>query len=169
MTAGHEKAVEYLAQSPCSFFALLLIWKCNFRTADPAKSQLVDAGAGGLYIPGLRRLMKTKLGFGFTFLLVGVGLLASFFAFRAAVPADSGETVFKSNCVMCHGADGKGFAALKTPDFTSPKWQASMTDKQMRAVIKDGKKGTAMAAFGDKLSDEQITAVIAYIRSLKKK
>jgi mono/diheme cytochrome c family protein len=39
----------------------------------------------------------------------------------------------------------------------------------MRVVIKDGKKGTAMAAFGDKLSDEQVTAVIAYIRSLKKK
>jgi len=43
-----------------------------------------------------------------------------------------------------------------------------MTDKQMREVIKNGKKGTAMVAFGDKLSDEQITTVIAYIRTLKK-
>ena len=113
--------------------------------------------------------MKINLGFGSTCLLVGIALLVSSLAFHAAVPADNGETVFKSNCVMCHGADGKGFAALKTPDFTSPKWQASMTDKQMRTVIKDGKKGTAMAAFGEKLSDDQITAVIAYIRSLKKK
>ena len=113
--------------------------------------------------------MKINLGFGSTCLLVGAGLLVSSLAFRAAVPADSGETVFKSNCVMCHGADGKGFAALKTPDFTSPKWQASITDKQMRTVIKEGKKGTAMAALGDKLSDEQITAVIGYVRSLKKK
>jgi cytochrome c oxidase cbb3-type subunit III len=113
--------------------------------------------------------MKINLGFGSACLLVGVGLLVSSLAFHAAVPADNGETVFKSNCVMCHGADGKGFEALKTPDFTSPKWQASLTDKQMRAVIKDGKKGTAMAAFGEKLSDDQITAVIAYIRSLKKK
>ena len=113
--------------------------------------------------------MKTKLCFGISCLLVGVGLLFSSFAYRAAVPADSGETVFKNNCVMCHGADGKGFAALKTPDFTSPKWQASMTDKQIKAVIKDGKKGTAMAAFGEKLSDDQISAVIAYIRSLKGK
>jgi mono/diheme cytochrome c family protein len=70
---------------------------------------------------------------------------------------------------MCHGVDGKGFAALKTPDFTSPKWQASMTDKQIKDVIKNGKKGTAMVAFGDKLNEEEITAVVAYIRSLKKK
>jgi len=111
--------------------------------------------------------MKTKLGF--ICLLVGIGLLVSSLAFHAAVPADNGEAVFNNNCAMCHGVDGKGFAALKTPDFTSPKWQASMTDKQMRVVIKNGKKGTAMAAFGDKLSEDQTTAVIAYIRSLKKK
>ena len=113
--------------------------------------------------------MNINRGFRSTCLLVGVGLLVSSFAYRAAVPADSGEAVFKNSCSMCHGADGKGFAALKTPDFTSPKWQASMTDKQMREVIKNGKKGTAMAAFGDKLSEDQTTAVIAYIRSLKKK
>jgi mono/diheme cytochrome c family protein len=39
----------------------------------------------------------------------------------------------------------------------------------MREVIKNGKKGTAMAAFGDQLKDEEISAVIAYVRSLKKK
>jgi cytochrome c oxidase cbb3-type subunit 3 len=113
--------------------------------------------------------MRINLRFGSTCLLIGVGLFISSLAFHAAVPADNGDTVFKNNCVMCHGADGKGFAALKTPDFTSPKWQASLTDKQIKTVIKDGKKGTAMAAFGEKLSDDQITAVIAYIRSLKEK
>jgi len=113
--------------------------------------------------------MRINLRCGSACLLVGVGLLVSSLAFHAAVPADNGDAVFKNNCVMCHGADGKGYAALKTPDFTSPKWQASMTDKQIKAVIKDGKKGTAMAAFGDKLNEEQITAVVTYIRSLKKK
>jgi mono/diheme cytochrome c family protein len=39
----------------------------------------------------------------------------------------------------------------------------------MREVIKNGKKGTAMAAFGGQLKEEEISAVIAYIRSLKKK
>jgi cytochrome c oxidase cbb3-type subunit 3 len=113
--------------------------------------------------------MKTITGFGSTFLLVAVGLLLSSLSYRTAVPAPDGAAIFKNNCVMCHGADGKGFSALKTPDFTDPKWQSSMKDKQVREVIKNGKKGTAMAAFGDKLNEEEITAVIAYIRSLKKK
>jgi len=113
--------------------------------------------------------MKTITGFGSTCLLVAVGLVVSSLAFRAALPAPDGATIFKNNCTMCHGADGKGYSALKTPDFTDPKWQASMKDKQLREVIKNGKKGTAMAAFGDKLNDEEIAAVIAYIRSLKKK
>ena len=113
--------------------------------------------------------MKTITGFGSTFLLVAVGLLVASLAYRAAVPAADGAAIFKNNCVMCHGADGKGYSALKTPDFTDPKWQSSMKDKQLREVIKNGKKGTAMAAFEDKLNDEAITAVIGYIRSLKKK
>ena len=113
--------------------------------------------------------MKTITGFGFICLLVAAGLLVSSLAFQAAVPEVDGAAIFKTNCTMCHGADGKGYSALKTPDFTDPKWQSSMKDKQLREVIKNGKKGTAMAAFGDKLNDEEITAVTAYIRSLKKK
>jgi len=112
--------------------------------------------------------MRTRIGLAVTCLLLGWGLFVSSLAFHAAVPAD-GAKIFKEKCVMCHGADGKGFAALKTPDFTDPRWQASMKDKQVHDVIKNGKKGTAMAAFGDQLSEEEITALVAYIRSLKKK
>jgi mono/diheme cytochrome c family protein len=39
----------------------------------------------------------------------------------------------------------------------------------MSEVIKNGKKGTAMPAFSGQLKHEEISAVIAYIRSLKKK
>jgi len=113
--------------------------------------------------------MRTYIGFGTTCLLAAGGLLVSSLAFRAAVPAANGAAIFKKNCMMCHGADGKGFPALKTPDFTDPKWQSSTTDKEMREVIKNGKKGTTMAAFGAKLKDDEISAVVAYIRSLKKK
>jgi cbb3-type cytochrome c oxidase subunit III len=113
--------------------------------------------------------MRIRTGFGSGCLLVAVGLLVSSLAFHAAVPAADGAAIFKKNCMMCHGADGKGFPALKTPNFTDPKWQSSIKDKEMREVIKNGKKGTAMAAFGGQLKEEEISAVIAYIRSLKKK
>jgi cytochrome c oxidase cbb3-type subunit 3 len=87
---------------------------------------------------------------------------------RAADKPD-GADIFKEKCSMCHGPDGKGMSALKTPDFTDPKWQASMTDDQIIDTIKNGKKDTPMPPFGDKLSAEEITAVKDYVRSLAPK
>lgn len=79
-----------------------------------------------------------------------------------------GAALFKQTCSMCHGADGKGYAALKTPDFTDPKWQASKTDKEIAGIIKNGKQGTMMQAFGNKLKDDEIDAIVKQIRSFKK-
>ena len=77
-----------------------------------------------------------------------------------------GASIFKNNCAMCHGPDGKGIASMKTPDFTDPKVQASLTDKEMLDVITNGKKGTMMPAWGGKLSGEEIRAVQGFVRSL---
>lgn len=74
--------------------------------------------------------------------------------------------IFKTKCSMCHGQDGKGFAAIKTPDFTDPKWQASVTDEQIFDTIKNGsKKNSMMVAFGSQLKDDEIHAMVKYIRS----
>jgi cbb3-type cytochrome c oxidase subunit III len=113
--------------------------------------------------------MKLDIGLGSKCLLIGAGLLVSSLAFQAAPPEADGAAIFKKNCTMCHGAEGKGFPALKTPNFTDPEWQSPAKEKEMMEVVKNGKKGTAMPAFGDKLKDEEISAVVAYIRSLKKK
>ncbi|HXX22446.1 MAG TPA: cytochrome c [Terriglobia bacterium] len=113
--------------------------------------------------------MRINTGFGSTCLLVAAGLLVSSLTFHAAVPAPDGAAIFKKNCAICHGADGKAIPTFKTPNFTEPKWQASAKDKDIREVIKNGKKGTLMQGFGSQLKDEEISAVIAYIRSLKKK
>src|SRR5271157_5083329 len=100
---------------------------------------------------------------------VGAFLLIFSFALQARPADDDGGDLFKQKCSMCHGVDGKGYSALKTPYFTDPNVQASLTDKEIVEVIKNGKKGTAMPAFGDKLSDEQIQSLVTYIRSLKQK
>lgn len=80
---------------------------------------------------------------------------------------DSGETIFKSKCVLCHGADGTGntplgkqlqAANLHTKDVQKK------TNAELRKVIHDGQ--TNMPPFGDQLSDEQIDQVIKYIRTL---
>ena len=79
--------------------------------------------------------------------------------------APDGAAVFKKRCTMCHGADGKGMKALKTPDFTSPEWQTARSDEAITEVIKNGKKGTSMPAMASKLSEDEIKAVVAHVRS----
>ena len=101
----------------------------------------------------------------FKVLGMGAFLLIISLALHAG-PASDGGDLFKQKCAMCHGVDGKGFSALKTPDFTDPKAQASLTDKEIVETIKNGKKGTAMPAFADKLDNEQIKTLVSYIRSL---
>ncbi len=78
----------------------------------------------------------------------------------------AGADLYKQKCSMCHGADGKGFSALKTPNFTDPKWQKSTTDKDIVETIKNGKKDTPMPAFADKLKEDEIQGLVSYIRSL---
>ena len=80
-----------------------------------------------------------------------------------------------NNCVQCHGADGSANTsmgkALNAKDLTSAQIQSSFTDAEAAAAIKDGvtKEGiTRMTAFGAKLSDEEIKALVDYIRTLKK-
>jgi cbb3-type cytochrome c oxidase subunit III len=85
-----------------------------------------------------------------------------------AQDAPDGAALYKKKCSMCHGAEGKGFSANKTPDFTSAEWQKAHSDEEITAAVKDGKKGTAMPAFGSKLTEDEIKAVVAHLRSFGK-
>jgi cytochrome c oxidase cbb3-type subunit 3 len=108
--------------------------------------------------------MRFGLSTAFKISALGIGVLMVSAALQAA-PAPDGAAIFKQTCVMCHGANGKGMAALKTPDFTDAKWQASQKDKDLTDAIKNGRKGTAMQPFGGKLQDDEIQALVHYIRA----
>ena len=112
--------------------------------------------------------MRFQVSTFFKVLGVGAFLLIFSLALQAGPAPDGGGDLFKQKCSMCHGVDGKGYSALKTPDFTDPKVQASLMDKEIKETIKNGKKGTAMPAFADRLSDEQIHSLVTYLRSLKR-
>jgi mono/diheme cytochrome c family protein len=98
-------------------------------------------------------------------------LLASSITLRAA----DAKANWDANCVQCHGKDGKADTKmgkqLNAKDLTDPKVQAAFTDAKATESIKNGvKEGgkTTMKAFGDKLSADEIKALVAYVRSLKK-
>jgi mono/diheme cytochrome c family protein len=50
--------------------------------------------------------------------------------------------------------------------LTSERVRNDVTDQQMREQIMNGSRSKTMPAFQGALSDEQVTAVIAHVRSL---
>lgn len=81
---------------------------------------------------------------------------------------DDPAALYKSKCQLCHGADGKADtpAGQKTgtKDFHSPEI-AKMTDAEFTDAIKKGKG--KMQGYEGKLTDDQIKALVKYVRSLK--
>ena len=82
---------------------------------------------------------------------------------------------WSTHCLKCHGADGKGDTKmgkkLAVKDYTDTKVQAAMKDEEMFKAIKDGvKQGETvkMVAYKDKLSDDEIKALVEFVRTLKK-
>ncbi len=72
--------------------------------------------------------------------------------------------LFAKNCATCHGPDGKGTRSIKTPDFTDPAFQKSVSATEIQTVIQNG-KGGIMPAWSGKLTDKQISSLVTYIRS----
>ena len=99
---------------------------------------------------------------------VAVGLVV-LFASVTGLAQSSGADTYKAKCQMCHGADGLGNTpagkAMKARPFNAPD-VLKESDADLMTVIKNGKN--KMPAFAGKLSDAQITDVVAYIHTLQK-
>ena len=83
---------------------------------------------------------------------------------------EDGAALYGQKCAICHGKGGQGTAAWKAkgqPDFTDSKYQASVTDQQISNSIRDG-KGKYMPAFKGKLTDQQISSLVAQVRAFGK-
>lgn len=86
----------------------------------------------------------------------------------AAPPAPvDAKPLFKKNCARCHGADGSADTEsgrlYETPDITGGKLRNASSAKLVRIVTK-GKE--SMPAFGKKLTAAQISALVAYMKTL---
>jgi len=79
-------------------------------------------------------------------------------------------TLFAENCGGCHGADGRGGAAIA---LANPVYLAIADDAAIRKVIANGVPGTAMPAFAESaggfLTDAQIDVITKEIRSRSSK
>jgi mono/diheme cytochrome c family protein len=89
-----------------------------------------------------------------------------------ALAADGAGT-YADNCAKCHGDDGKGATKMGTKlgarDYSDATVQASFTDAEAIKAVKDGmKKEDKTLMKPSELSDDDIAASVAYLRTLKK-
>jgi len=104
-------------------------------------------------------------------------MLAAILGFTAALAASAadGKANWDNLCAKCHGKDGKGQTRigqkLGARDYSDPKVQDSLTDDAAFKATKEGLKSKdgviLMKAYSD-LSDDDIKALVAYLRTFKK-
>ena len=103
-------------------------------------------------------------------------LFATMFGLAAALTAKGADA--KENwdtlCAKCHGADGKGQTKMGVKygakDYTDAKVQAAVSDADATKAIKEGFKnedGKAVMKPTEGLSDDDIKALVAYMRTFK--
>jgi cytochrome c6 len=102
-------------------------------------------------------------------------LLAPIILCAGATFAADAAGNWSQHCASCHGKDGSGATTmgkkLGVKDYRDAKVQGEFTDAKAAQLIKDGVAEGGkdkMKPFKDKLSDEEIKALVAYVRSLKK-
>ena len=84
--------------------------------------------------------------------------------------AKQGQPLYERYCRLCHGERANGYAADNAPSLVSKSFLESATDEFIARGIAMGRPHTAMAAYskerGGPLSEAEIAAIVAYIRSL---
>jgi mono/diheme cytochrome c family protein len=77
---------------------------------------------------------------------------------------ESGESLYRSNCSVCHARDGKGDIQLGAAALDGSPFANGQKSQLIQRILQ-GKKGSAMPAFADALSDLQIAAIASYLRN----
>lgn len=81
----------------------------------------------------------------------------------------SGQAIYHTYCVGCHGDAGSGGGTvghLLSPeprDFTDAVWMSKQTENYLFSIITDGKPNTAMPGFKDILTESERALVLRYI------
>lgn len=95
----------------------------------------------------------------------------------ATAQAEEVEQVFGFYCAQCHGTDGKGDGPNVTADFpvdprnfTKAEEMEKLSDADIKNVILQGgpvaSKSPMMPPWGKTLSEEQVDALVKYLRKL---
>ena len=100
--------------------------------------------------------------------IAGLALSAALASFSSSAIAglSEGLTLFNSYCAVCHGVTGEGQTMGKSLVDDSAK---GLDDLELLAVIRNGREGTGMAAWGDSFSPEELLDTANYVRAMQGK
>ncbi|RKG65379.1 cytochrome c [Corallococcus exercitus] len=90
----------------------------------------------------------------------------------AASHAEDAAVLWDKSCKNCHGPDGRAQTRMgqkeSIPDMSRAAWQKAESDAHLRDVIANGSShNPKMKAYKDRLSPEQMDALVRYIRTFK--
>lgn len=79
------------------------------------------------------------------------------------IPGDAelGAQVYARECASCHGANGEGGTGTQ---LANQVFLIFASDQLIKRTIEDGRDGTPMPAFKDRLSTDEIDGVTAFLR-----
>lgn len=88
-----------------------------------------------------------------------------------------GHEIYTANCVPCHGVSGKGdgpgagVLKPKPRDHTDAAYMNTLSDKEIADTIKMGgaMKGKPMMPSHPQIGGDNMTALVAYVRSLSQR
>jgi mono/diheme cytochrome c family protein len=102
-------------------------------------------------------------------------LAAAAFCLNFSASADDSDLAkanWNRHCKKCHGEDGSAQTALgkklEIKDYTDPASLAEVSDEDLFEMTKNGVEGTKMPGYAEKLSDEEIKALVDYMRAMAK-
>ncbi len=122
------------------------------------------------------RALRVAVGLG----LAGLGVLLGLVLFARpstgpAVEPGSGRALYLDHCATCHGESGRGdswrarLLFLRPGDLTDPERMRALSDQYLFDVIKHGGASfgkPGMPSFGYHLTDDEVRALVGYLRSL---
>ncbi|MEZ4301487.1 MAG: c-type cytochrome [Polyangiaceae bacterium] len=89
-------------------------------------------------------------------------------AARRDARIEAGAAAYAKYCALCHAADANGYAADHAPSLVSPTFLETASDEQIARGIREGRPGTAMAAYGKArggpLDEEELFAIVSFLR-----
>ncbi|MEH7252082.1 c-type cytochrome [Neobacillus niacini] len=90
---------------------------------------------------------------------------SNIFSSKKAKSIAAGEIIYNKQCLICHGENGKGEGKNAGTAINNQNYLNAVSDEDIYNSVKFGREGTGMPNYGPRLSDKDLTNVVAFVRN----